>query len=313
MKLGVYLHGSSPFYPKISIEEYIRLAVQYEVLGVHSLWFADHLIRTPDPDQSTLFEAWSLIAGLSRETKSIKFGTMVSPITFRKFGPFVKMVSTVDHLSNGRLILGLGAGWSYKEYNMFGIDFPSVNDRMNLLEETLQALVKLHQQDYVDFDGDQIQLSNAYLRPKPKQVPLPILVGGGGEKRTLKLVAKYADYSNFGGDLDTIAHKLNVLSDHCDAVGRPRSDITATTNRAIILGNNQKEIDDSIDAYRQRFKEVGREPPSRDNFRDTRLVGTPDEVLGQVRELEEFGIELINLTVNNRRTEELLVDLFDQF
>lgn len=313
MKLGVYIHGSSPFYPTTSIEDYIRLAVQYDMVGVHSLWFADHLIRTPDADKSALFEAWSLMAGLSRETNSIKLGTMVTPITFRSFGPLVKMLTTVDHLSNGRLIVGLGAGWQYKEYDMFGIDFPSVSDRMKKLEETLEALQLLQQQDQVDYDGEFIQLSNAYLNPKPIHDTFPILIGGGGEKKTLKLVAKYADYSNFGGDLDTIVHKLDVLENHCEDVGRSFAEITPTTNRAIILGRDQDEVDESVGAYRQRFKEVGRQPPSRENFADTRLVGTPNEVIEQVHQLQDVGIQVINLTVNNRRTEELLVNFFDQF
>jgi len=312
MQLAVYIHGSSGFSPKETIDDYLSLATHYDSIGVHSLWFADHLIRTPDPNKTALFEAWSLIAGLSRETTDIKFGTMVTPITFRKFGPFVKQLVTVDHLSGGRIIAGLGAGWSYKEYDLFGVDFPSTKDRLDTLEETVQALQMLwSSDDSVDFDGQHVQLQQAYLKPQPVNGRIPILIGGGGERRTLRQVAKYADYSNFGGDLATIEHKLSVLAGHCDQVGRSFDAITPTSNRAIILGKTDAEVEEGITKYLARFKELGHQPPSRDDFATTRLVGTIDEVVSQLGQLEDLGIQLPVLTVNDSRTTELLGDLID--
>ncbi|MFV2014913.1 MAG: LLM class flavin-dependent oxidoreductase, partial [Candidatus Heimdallarchaeota archaeon] len=218
MKLGVYIHGSSPFFPKESFEEYKRLTTYYENIGINTLWFADHLIRTPDPNKSAIFETWSLIAGLSTITSKIKFGTMVTPITYRNIGVFAKMISSVDHMSKGRLIVGLGTGWYDKEHQMFNIDYPDLKLRFSLLEDYIQGLIELWLKDGpINFHSDTIKLRNAYLNPKSFQKPYPpILIGGSGEKKTLLLVAKYANMSNFGGDNKNIQDKLKVLEKHCN-------------------------------------------------------------------------------------------------
>jgi len=312
MQLGVYLHGSSPFSPKETIDDYIDLVNRYEEANIHSIWFADHLIRTPDPNQSPLYETWTLMAGLARETTTMIFGTMVSPVTFRKFGPFAKQVVTTDHLLEGRLILGLGAGWSFKEYPMWGVDLPSTKQRLDTLEEWLEAFNLLFESsEPVDYDGRYVNLKQAYLNPKPVIGAIPLLIGGGGEQVTLKLVAKYGSYSNFGGDRDTIKHKLNVLWNHCDEVGRDRTEITPTTNQALILGKTKDDVEEGIKNYLDRFRTVGRDPPSRDSFADNRLVGTVDEVANQLGELEDIGIDLTVMTINDPHSSELVNELVD--
>lgn len=313
MKLGVYIHGSSPFAPKVSVDKYISLSKELDQSGYHSLWFADHLIRTPDPNHSPLFETWSLIAALSRETNQIQLGTMVTPVTFREFGVFAKMVSTIDQLSNGRIILGLGTGWHRKEHHMFKIDFPSLKQRFSYLEEFIQALTALWEENnLISFDGKFVKLSDAYLNPKPVRGKIPLLIGGGGEKKTLKLVAKYADYSNFGGIQSEIEHKLEVLTQHCTDQNRNMSEITPTINRAIIMGKTEPEVRDNVDRYLGRMKELGWNLPNREELGKNRLIGTIDEVIAQIDDLSDLGIELVNLTVNDSITEKLLLDLIDR-
>lgn len=303
MKLGIYIHGSSPFNPKENIAEYIKLAKRYENNGFDSLWFADHLIRTPDPNKSGLFESWSLIAGLSMITKNIRFGTLVSPVTFRNIGVFAKTVSTIDHLNQGRTIVGLGNGWFEKEHDMFDIPFGTTKSRMDLLENNIKNLIALWTEKEVN-STDQIKLKNAYLNPKTVQQPHPpILIGGGGEKRTLKMVAKYAQMSNFGGIIENINHKLSILKNHCQDIGRNFNEIIPTTNRAAIIGLTQDEVEKGIKNYRNRFAELGMKVPTVDNFAKNRLVGTPEQIAEQITELKEIGIKLTILTLNDQTSE----------
>lgn len=315
MKLGVYIHGSSPFKPKETVSEYITLAKQYETDGFDSLWFADHLIRTPDPNKSPLYEAWSLIAGLSMVTEKIRFGTLVSPITFRNIGVFAKLISTIDHLNNGRTIVGLGNGWFDREHSMFDVSFGTVKSRMDILESYLQNLIALWTDDDVtSTEQSPIKLKNAYLNPKPIQKPSPpILIGGGGEKRTLKMVAKYAQMSNFGGSIENLVHKLSVLENHCENVGRNFKEIIPTTNRAVIIGKSAEEVSISIENYRNRLGELGMTVPSLDDFGKNRLIGTPEQIAEQIAEINEIGIKMIILTINDQQSEmyagELLRDL----
>lgn len=313
MKLSVYIHGSSPFNPKTTIDEYIKLAQKYENDGFDTLWFADHLIRTPDPNKSPLFEAWSLISALAMVTKKIRFGTMVTPVTFRNLGLFAKMISTIDHISDGRITVGLGNGWYEKEHQMFDLEFGTMQQRMTTLEHWLQDLLSLWNADATTLINGHI-LKNAYLNPKPIQQPHPpILIGGGGEKITLKYVAKYAQMSNFGGSIETLQNKISVLEGHCDNLGRNISDITTTTNMAAIIGLNEKEVNVSVEEYRTKLKDFGYNVPSLDDFAKNRLVGTPEQILEQIDIRKEIGIKMINLTINDKRSEDLAGSLIKEF
>ncbi|MCE7736680.1 MAG: LLM class flavin-dependent oxidoreductase [Candidatus Heimdallarchaeota archaeon] len=311
MKLGVYIHGSSPFHPKESFDEYKRLTKYYENIGIETLWFADHLIRTPDPNKSGLFETWSLIAGLSTITDKIKFGTMVTPITYRNIGVFAKMISTIDHMSKGRIIVGLGTGWYNKEHQMFNINYPTLKQRFVMLEDYVKGLLALWMsEDTVEYQSDSIELNAAYLNPQSYQRPHPpILIGGSGEQKTLKLVAKYAQMSNFSGNNETLVHKLSILKGHCEAIGRDFNEITPTTNMAAIIGLTKDEVEEGIKNYRKRFVELGMRAPAKETFAKNRLVGTPEEVCNRVKELENLGIKAVNITINDSKSEQYLSDV----
>ena len=312
MRLGVYIHGSSPFRPKESIQEYYDLALKFEKLGCDTLWFADHLIRTPDPNRAPLYETWALISAIAARTSKIRLGTMVTPITFRNLGYFAKMITTIDHISEGRVIAGLGTGWYEKEHTIFNIPLPPLKERFKLLEETLVLLKQLWMDESVTSPSDfTIKLKDAYINPKPKARPHPpILIGGSGEKKTLKFVARYAQMANFGGTEETIRQKIEVLKNHCNIENRDFGDILVTTNRAIVMGEDEQEVEIGIQNYCARFTELGMNPPDRSSFRANRLVGTPSQVKSQLQNLEDLGVGMVNLTINDSRTEELLSDLF---
>ncbi|MHA2169135.1 MAG: LLM class flavin-dependent oxidoreductase [Candidatus Kariarchaeaceae archaeon] len=311
MKLSVYIHGSSPFKPKETVEEYINLATQYENDGFHTLWFADHLIRTPDPNKGPIFETWSLISGLAMVTDNIRFGTLVSPITFRNIGVFAKMVSTIDHLSKGRITVGLGNGWFAREHEMFDIPFGSVGERMDLLKVYVVSLLQLWKgSDEITTNDQTVNLQNAYLNPQPIQVPHPpLLIGGGGEKRTLKWVAQYAQLSNFGGNLDQLEHKIAILKQHCLHVNRDFNTITKTTNRAAIIRDSKDELEQAITTYQNRLRELGMSVPSVETFSQNRLVGNPEAIAEQLKGLKTIGIDEVILTLNDRVSEQLAHEL----
>ncbi|MFX1512841.1 MAG: LLM class flavin-dependent oxidoreductase [Promethearchaeota archaeon] len=304
MKLGIYLHGTSPFNPVTSFQEYKNRALNYENQGFDSLWFADHLIRTPDPDQGPVYETWTLMSALGAITSKIKFGTLVTPITFRNFGVFMKMITTFDHITNGRLITGLGIGWYQKEHSMFGLEFKSVKERFDILETTLDAYSKLCNGETVN--NEKLGLVQAYLNPLPIQKPLPILIGGSGEKKTFRLIAKYAQMSNFGGTNEQLKRKLQVLQDRCSEIGRDFSEVITTSNRALITARTKQELSSSITNYKKRLNKPNM---TTDEFKSNRLVGFPSEVAEQIRELEEIGIKYVTFTINDPISQELAGDV----
>ncbi|MFX0066467.1 MAG: LLM class flavin-dependent oxidoreductase [Candidatus Hermodarchaeota archaeon] len=313
MKFGVNIHSSSPFRPITAIEDYLKMAKKYEQDGLDSLWFADHLIRTPDPQKSDLFETWTLIAGLSIPTSKIRFGTLVTPIGFRNIGLFAKMVSTIDHLTNGRVNVGLGAGWYQREYDMFNIPFGTLKERFHLLEGYIKTLLALWKgEEYTHEESPRV--SRGYLAPKPIQKPHPpILIGGGGEKRTLKLVAKYAQMSNFSATNEGIKHKLSILENHCAAVGRDFKEIEPTITRALCCGKTPEEVDEIVKWYRNRLKELRGTAPSREDFSKDRFVGTPDQIISQISEVRDLGVKHILFTINDEKSSELCGEIIKEF
>ena len=188
-----------------------------------------------------------------------------------------------------------------------------MQERMTKLEHWLQDLLTLWGVDEAtNVDGN--ILKNAYLNPKPIQKPHPpILIGGGGEKVTLKYVAKYAQMSNFGGSIETLQNKIKVLEKHCYDAGRNISDITTTTNMAAIIGLNEQEVKESVEAYRTKLTEFGHTVPSMDDFGKNRLIGTPEQILDQIDQRNDVGIKMINLTINDKRSEDLVGLLIKEY
>ncbi len=308
MKLGVYIHGTSPFNPITYFEEYKERALKFEREGFDSLWFADHLIRTPDPGKPPVYETWSLMSALGAITSKIKFGTLVTPITFRNFGVFAKILTTVDHITNGRLIAGLGIGWYQKEHSMFGLEFRSAKERFAILDATLDAFNRLCKGEIVD--NERLGLKQAYLNPLPIQQPLPILLGGSGEKKTFRLVAKYAHMSNFGGTKDQLKRKLAVLKERCDEIGRDFEEIVTTTNRALITAGDNQQLEESITNYKIR---LNKPDISAEELRSNRFIGLPSEIAEQIKELKEIGIKYITFTINDPLSYELTGDVLQEF
>jgi F420-dependent oxidoreductase-like protein len=209
----------------------LRAAVEAaESAGFDAISVPDHVHqnRVGGGPDSPMFEAYTLLGALAAHTSSVRLLALVSPVTMRSPGLLAKAVTTLDVLSGGRAVLGIGAGWDVAEAGAYGIAFPPVGERMDRLDEALQVCRALLRQPQASFSGAHYRVSGARNSPRPVRGTIPILVGGGGERRTLDLVARYADACNVGGDAATVAHKLAVLAQHCERAGRDPAEITRT-------------------------------------------------------------------------------------
>ena len=227
--------------PRSGYAATMALGRHAEATGYDGLWLADHFL----PEEEELIpvhEAWVTLAALARDVPRIRLGTLVSGNTYRHPAVLANMVATIDNLSDGRVVLGIGSGWQQNEHLAYGIEFGTAASRLRMLDEACQILRGLFRNDQFDFEGEFYQLKNAPLEPKPIQKNLPIMIGGGGEKVTLKIAAKYADEWNVWGDVTTLKHKMAVLDRHCEAVGRNPAEIDRSAVALLFLTDDENRI-----------------------------------------------------------------------
>jgi F420-dependent oxidoreductase-like protein len=222
------------------------IAQRAERAGLYSLWVMDHFFQIgfAGPPEMEMLEGWSALAFAAGRTNRIKLGTMVTGITYRHPGILLKTATTLDVLSHGRAYLGIGAAWNEEEHQGLGVPFPPLAERFERLEETLQIAHQMWAGDERPFEGKHYQLQRPLNSPRAVQKPRPpILIGGGGERKTLRLVAKYGDACNLFARLgdETLQHKLDVLRAHCEAEGRPYSEIEKTTLNTFVLTRDGRE------------------------------------------------------------------------
>jgi F420-dependent oxidoreductase-like protein len=215
-----------------------------EDVGFESLWVMDHFYQLPALGGGTqpMLEAYTLLGSLASVTSTIKLGALVTGVTYRNPAMLAKQVTTLDAISGGRAILGIGAAWHDIEHEAMGFDFPPVKERMDRLEEAVQICRAMFTEETPTFDGRYYRVHEVRNVPRPIQPGGPkIMIGGSGEKRTLKLVAQYADMCNVTGDAAGIRHKLDVLRAHCDTVGRNFDDISTTRLASLMITNSAEE------------------------------------------------------------------------
>jgi F420-dependent oxidoreductase-like protein len=271
------------------IEQYetmTRLARLADELSYDSIWIYDHFHTTPTPTMETTFEAWTTTAGLVRDTKRVKVGQMVTCNGYRNPALLAKMASTVDVMSHGRLICGLGAGWYEHEWRAYGYGFPDIPVRMGMFREACEIVYRMWTEDKPTFSGKYYTIDAPINQPKGARKPHPeFWLGGGGEKVTLKLVATYADGCNFGGgNPDTIRQKVAVLRDHCTALGRDIGEITISTSTPDIYLRRDGEDADSVPEWAAGNAEL---------FRKRVKSVTADEVAAQIQASIDAGASYI--------------------
>jgi len=254
-----------------------------ESLGFTGLWTVDHMWARGAADVSFL-DGWTLIAGLAEATSRLRLGVLVTCNSYRNPGILAKAVTTADHISNGRIELGIGAGWMEEEYLAYGFPFPSVPTRLSQLEESLEVITRLLAQPRTSFVGDHYRFQDAPFEPKPLQNPLPITIGGAGPKVLMRLVARYAHRWNCPMPAaPRLSEHLAALSRHCETIGRDVRDIVVSEQIAVVVGKNDAELANEVEiAHRTIGGFV--------DLASMAVCGTPDAVVDRLSEKIRTGV-----------------------
>lgn len=281
MKFGLFTGTTGITWPQLQ-----GLWQHIEATGWDTACVTDHFMpNTSNPVDETL-ECWTALSGLALSTQRMRIGTLVVGNTYRNPAVVAKMATTVDIMSGGRLVFGLGAAWQRNEHVAYGIPFYTVGERLNRLEEACQMILSLWTQPRTTFKGKYYALLDAPLYPKALQQPHPeLMIGGGGEKRTLRIVAQYADHWNVWGGPETLRHKGQILEQHCVAIGRDPARIRRSANMPLVITDNVEEQERLVRGLMQRF---GR---SETEARDTVLAGSVAQIQDKIGRMQEAGVE----------------------
>ena len=285
-------------------------AVAAEASGFDSVWVMDHFWQLPalgGPDEPIL-EAYTLLGALAARTERVQLGTLVTGVTYRNPALLAKIVTTLDVISKGRAVLGIGAAWYEPEHDGLGFDFPGTGERMDRLAEAVQICRALFREEQPTFAGRYYQIEQARNVPRPlRPGGPPIMIGGSGERRTLRLVAQYADMCNIHGSPETVRHKLGLLHEHCGTVGRDPAEITTTRLGTLVL---TPDADETARVTEFLSGMAG------DEFGERFTVGEPDDIVRDVEALVAAGLDclIFNMPLSDpetvERAGELLVKNF---
>lgn len=292
IRLGLQIPNFT--YPGVTndqlFERVAAIAIAGEQSGFDSVWVMDHFYQLPllGPPDNAMFEAYTLLGALAARTTTAKLGTLVTGVTYRNPAILAKQVTTLDVISGGRAMLGIGAAWFEAEHEGLGVDFPPVGERMNLLEDAVLICRAMFRSERPLFAGAHYRVRYPINSPAPIQPGgPPILIGGSGEKRTLKIAAQFADEVNLICGRDEIAHKVKVLEAHCDAIGRDPSTINKTWLASAVIGPSPAE---AIETLERMFAARGIPWGSMDTAARTTLsarllVGTPEIVASKIQQI----------------------------
>jgi F420-dependent oxidoreductase-like protein len=282
MRFGLQLWSQSTSWP-----DFRDAALAAERAGWDSVWTWDHLLAIFGPWEQPILEGWSTMAGLAPLTTRVRLGLMVGANTFREPGLTAKLATTLDHLSDGRAVLGIGAAWFEREHEAFGIDFGrSVGERLDRLDEAVGIMRRLLDGERFSHDGPAYTLRDALCEPRPIQPHLPILIGGSGRQKTLRIVAERADAWNASTTPDELRELLDVLRGHADAVGRDLSTLEITASFPLIL-------DDDPRAARARLDALMAANGTDDLGSGPQLTGSPEAVADALRPYRDLGVTTV--------------------
>jgi alkanesulfonate monooxygenase SsuD/methylene tetrahydromethanopterin reductase-like flavin-dependent oxidoreductase (luciferase family) len=277
---GDSVHSQLAFCDEISWDAQVEFAVAMEGLDFDGVAVPDHVMTGTGPTT----ECFVTLAAIARETEDVYLYPKTVNNHFRNPALLAKQAATLDAVSDGRLKLGMGAGWKESEARAYGYDWPDAPTRLRMLEESIRMLKRLWTEETVSFDGDYYTLDEAMCRPHPVRDPHPpIMVGGGGESFTLRITAQYADSWNFWGPPEVMQHKLDVLERHCEGYGRPFGEIERSWFARCLLREDEAELDALLDEHFPRFK------PENVAEGEFPLVGTPEQVRERLATFVEMG------------------------
>lgn len=293
---------------RLSWDQIRKQTKESERLGFHSMWFADHLVL-----RGPRLECWTLLSALAPITHTIRLGPLVLCNSFRNPALLAKMAATLDNISEGRLEFGIGAGWHKQEYEAYGYRFPEPRVRVRQLQEGVEILRLMWTERHPTYEGKHFSIKDAECEPWPIQKPHPpITIGGGGEKLTLRVVARYADRCNLMGSVGTCRRKLDVLRDHCSSVGRDYEDIEKSLFSYIHLSRNKDDLERSM---KNIYDKSELSEPFVTWYKDSRqrmIVGTADECIEKIREFERTGFTFFILRFYQMPSVDRIRQLHDQ-
>ncbi len=289
MKFSFWPRPTHPY------DRLLALAHHVEQTGWHGLWLADHFMPNAEDTSAPWPEAFTTLSALAAAVPRLRLGTLVAGNTYRHPAVLTKMATTIDHISGGRMVLGIGAGWQENEHRKYGIPFFSVAERLEKLEEACQVVKALTCANSASFSGKHYTLDCAPLEPKPIQSPLPLLVGGGGEKVTLRITAQYADEWNVWGTLETAKRKIEILDQHCLRLQRDPATLRRTIVALVFLTddhkfalkmrqNTQATVAGSVSELQEIFGAYAELGVDEFIVPDFNLGSRPEEVLSQLSE-----------------------------
>ncbi|USQ81073.1 LLM class F420-dependent oxidoreductase [Ornithinimicrobium faecis] len=268
-----------------------------------SLWVYDHFHTTPEPSQDPCHEAWTLMAAIGAVTSRVRLGQMCTCMSYRNPAYLAKVAATVDIVSGGRTEMGIGAGWYEHEWRAYGYGFPRAGERLARLREGVEIFRQAWTTGSATLDGEHYQVDGALVHPRPLQgtsLPgseangIPMWIAGGGEKKTLRIAAEYADYTNFSGDLEGFTHKSEVLAGHCKDIGRDVDSIVRSSNYNTAIGRDEAEVEERLAWLRNHLIITGQSEDKADaavaSMRKQPAVGTPEQIVEKMGTLRDAGL-----------------------
>jgi alkanesulfonate monooxygenase SsuD/methylene tetrahydromethanopterin reductase-like flavin-dependent oxidoreductase (luciferase family) len=278
VRLGILLWPQTDDWPSMR-----DAGVRAEQAGAASLWTWDHLLAIDGPWQGPILEGWSVLAGWAQVTRRATLGLMVAANTFRNPGLTAKLATTLDHLSGGRAVLGIGGAWFEREHVAFGIDFGTgFGERLDRLDEAVMLLRRLLDGETVTHPGPVYPMKDALVSPRPIQARLPIMIGGSGRNKTLRTLARYGDQWNTSGSLEHLRERDSILRAHCEALGRDEAEIERTASVDLVIRDARAA---AMTAYQERLAAAGDELDEDYTY----YTGTPAEIAEQMAPLLELG------------------------
>ena len=282
-----------------------------------SLWVFDHFHTVPEPTQEATHEAWTLMAALGAATSRIRLGQMCTCMSYRNPAYLAKVAATVDVLTGGRVEMGIGAGWYEHEWLAYGYGFPSAGERLARLDEGVQIMSQLWREGTSTFAGEHYRTDGALCRPLPLQEGgIPLWIAGGGEKKTLRIAAQHAQYTNFDGTLEGFTHKSQVLAGHCADLGRDFSTIVRSANYNVVIGRDEGEVAERLAARRaQLARYVSPEAVDREMgsvAAELPGVGTPEQIVEKLKPVVEAGMTYPILYFAEAATDTSGIELFER-
>jgi len=278
-------------------EEILFGARHAEATGWDGLWVADHFMPNGADVSGPMHEGWTIATALGASVPRVRVGVLVTGNTYRHPAVLAKMAATADHVSGGRTVLGLGAGWQENEHRAYGIEFSSVGGRLDRLAEACAVITLLLGRERATYQGEHYQILDAPLEPKPLQSPLPLLIGGGGEQRTLRIAARFAQEWNVWGTPETLRHKIGVLERHCADLDRDPAEIRHSAQALLFL------CEDETSAASLRERPMGM--PT--------MIGTSEQLVELVGEYRDAGVDELIIPDFTLPTGRAKADLMDRF